>query len=221
MLTLPEQLTLLSTDERGRNQFSVPNLMNSALVGAALLQLLWAEAIAITEEQVTFVRRVPLASNSLNAVAALIANAPTPLSAAEWTRLSRSPLPDLRGSFQHHLLAQGLFVQRPCRKLLIFPSTFLAPEPAARERAVREMREALLGPSPEDLRQQALGALVDASGIIYRAFRTIEELRPARERAGELGQALTAATADAGTRLIMQGVYAAWRSETEGGVSMS
>lgn len=221
MLTLPEQLTILSTDDRGRAQFSVPNLLNSALVGAALLELHWQGAVSVTAQQVTVLDRAPLGNGPLSFVAAALADAPEPLPAATWTRLSRSPLPGLRALVQLALAQKGLFLRRPCRKLFLFPSTYLAPEPAARERTVGQMRTVLLGPRPDDLREQALGALVDASGIIYRAFRAIEDLRPAKERAGELAQALTGAAADEAVRLVLQGVYAARIADAETSPSMA
>lgn len=220
MLTLPEQLMLLSADERGRPQFSVANLFNAALVGAALLELLWEEAITVTPERVTVAQRGKLPSEVLNVVAAIVAHH-EPLPAADWTRLSRSPLPNMRDLVREHA-ADQLFTWQPCRKLFIFPSTVLVPDAGYRERMLHETRGVLLGPeAPDNLELWALGALVDVSGLIYRLYREYAELHAARERADLLGQRLMGPASDEGTSLIMQGVYAARRAETEGGLAMS
>jgi len=208
MLNLPEILTLLSYDERGRNQIVVGTEFNACLAGGALLELAWAGKVAVTPEQVTVLDPQPLGNPTLDHVLATVAAGP-PRSPGQWTCLSRSPLPELRAHCRQALVDQGLMQARARRVLFLFPGTAYVPDFSVWQALASEARGILQGPLTDDLRRQVLGALVDLASLTWPLIPSPPEFHPARERARELRTQVLKAEVEPAVRLLMLGVEAA------------
>ncbi|MGE5531174.1 MAG: GOLPH3/VPS74 family protein, partial [Bacteroidota bacterium] len=200
--------TLLSFSERGRTQYSVFQIFNGAVASASLVDLSWGGRLRIGPEAVEVINAEPTGKPHLDRVLAAI-GAGEAGPASYWTRLSRTPLPDLRATVREDLLQSGALSESRGRKLLVLPSVRYLPEWGQWNGAADQVRQTLLGPVTDDLRRQVLAVLVDVSGLIYE-YCDAKNLRAAREQSEAL-QALLCVSpaADRAVALALQGAMAA------------
>lgn len=217
-LTLVDELTLLTYDERGHNTLVVGSMGNACLAGAALIELRWRGRLAVTAPAVGVADPAPTGDTLLDHVLMTVAAGPASRPAAEWTRLSRPHLADLRDRSRDALLARGVLRSVRGRQLLLFPAArYLPSDPGLRAGLKNRVRAAALEPGEADVCTSVLLVLLEACYLASRLF-TNEQMRPGKERIETLRQEFTTASAaDVGLRLILQGVFAAKNShEGEG-----
>ncbi|MHB8996856.1 MAG: GOLPH3/VPS74 family protein [Armatimonadota bacterium] len=208
MLTIPEQLTLLSYSERGGTQYSVFQIFNAAVAAASLVELSWSGRVRVGPQAVEVVNAEATGKAHLDRVLTAIGDS-EPQPSSYWTRLSRSPLPDLRGTVRDALLSSGAMSESRGRKLLVLPSVRYLPKWGQWHGAAEQVRQTLLEPGTEEARRQVLAVLVDVSGLIY-AYCDAASLSSARRQSEALQELLCVSpAADGSVALALQAALAA------------
>lgn len=227
MLSLVDELVMLSYDDRGRNAIRVGNVLNSCLMGAALLELYWRGRLHIDEETVVARDSTPTGENVLDRVLEALGTQDKTLNPHMWTRLSRPLVANLRKVARSTLVERGVLCPVRRRRLLVFPVlVYEATSPAILKALTERVRQAALGLGNPDLRTRVLAVLCDLAYLSSRLFSSAE-IPPAKRRLRELEKELglgqvtgSEDPAQVAVGAVMQGVAEAQRQWNEEGHSM-
>jgi hypothetical protein len=188
MLTLPEQLLLISIDDRGAPRDPKSSL-GHALAGAALTELLLDGRLRHHDGQLVAATAPPAGDTVLDEVLAEVRAVQRPRTLKWWVnRLAsrhrgRTPI---RDRVIHELTDQGVLTSGQRRLLGLIPvGTHRLADPATAERVRVAVGEVLLGGQQPDDHIAALIALVQVSGLVDACVPDAER-RQGRRRAAQI-----------------------------------
>lgn len=171
MLTLPEELLLLSLDEQGNTASACATSLPYGLAGAALLDLRLMGKVQLDEGPVTILDPTPTGEPVLDAVLFAVYGHRKPLTLQKWVMQMTGKVPDLRGQALSRLIERGILREEEGRILWIFPSRKY-PEVDGRPEAsvVDRIRQAAAQFGQTDDRTRALMGLMKTCGLTGEVF---------------------------------------------------
>jgi hypothetical protein len=171
VLTLPEELVLLGTNEKGTTESAAWSSLDNGIAGARLLELSLAGRLALGEKGVIEVQdQTPTGDEVVDEALSAIASSERARNAKHWVgKLSKS---SVRKRVLARLDERGVLATERSRFLGIVPRTRHVEVDPGPEHEVRErLRSAVLGGLSEpDARTVALAALVRACGLTRNVF---------------------------------------------------
>ena len=173
MLTFVEETCLLLLDERTGELLPVhPNILECALVGAALVDLAFVYRIDTDPKSLTVMDRSPTGEAMLDRILARIGEQSETSDTATWIKtLSRDEAAALQKLAMDRLVERGILERKEKKSLLGFRSIHYRTVDHAAARKVKERMKALILtdeiPDPRDI---ALLSLVDACNILPHIF---------------------------------------------------
>jgi hypothetical protein len=215
MLTLAEEVLLLSHDDQRGQFLDLPDLMlHTALAGAVLMELAMLDRIDTDPERLMLVSAEPTGEPLLDATLAQIAEGPEERSAADWLDRLRGEGPRLRAEAVARLVERGVLRMEHGRVLWVF-ETRRYPLIDGRQQQEVKLRIAKLLLSDEipDPRDAMIVALAEACGLLRRVFSE-EELRRSRDRVRQIvrldliGRAVGTAIEELQASVIQMATYA-------------
>ena len=150
MLTLPEELLLLSLDDKGHTHSVAPASLDSGLLAAAVYELHFRGRVAIEPDGVTILDATPTGDSVLDETLKVLGTRPK----EEFEDLLSSQhghLAWLREKVKEGLCAKGELRQEEGRLLWLFPQKEYAVEHGSEEMSLLERitRTLLLGEAPD------------------------------------------------------------------------
>jgi hypothetical protein len=188
MLTLPERLLLISTDDRGRLRDPKSSL-GHALAGAALTELLLAGRLQYEAGRVVVATASPTGQSLLDDVLVEVGGEQRPRALTWWVKRLASRhggRKAVRDRLIDQLTERGVLARAERRVLGLVPvATHRVADPATAERVRAVIREVLLGRQQPDELAAALVALVQVSGLVDTCVPDAERGQ-ARRRARQI-----------------------------------
>ena len=192
MTTLPEELLLVSLDERGRPR-NPRSALGPALAGAVLADLLISGHLAFAPDGTITVAAAPGGTGTgdpvLDKALDLIRAEAKPRKLKWWvTKLAGGPWRNdvVRREVIDDLTAEGVLTKGSLKVLGLFERAAHRPaDPAAPERIRAGLRKVLLGDGSPDERLAALTGLVEVTGLVDACVGR-DERKAARRRAKQI-----------------------------------
>ena len=177
MLTIAEEFLLLSHDEQtGRMLYATQPITQIALVGAALMDLAFANRIDTDLQKLMLVDATPVGEPALDHVLALIAAEPNAeLSVRDWIDRLAPEADRIRELSLKRLIERGILREEEGRFLWVF-QTRRYPIIDNKEQTEVKLRIAQILMTDEipDPRDIAILNLADACGLLYEVFSSHE-----------------------------------------------
>jgi len=177
MLTIAEEFLLLSHDEQtGRMLYATQPITQIALVGAALMDLAFANRIDNDLQKLMLVDATPVGEPALDHVLALIAAEPNAeLSVRDWIDRLAPEADRIRELSLKRLIERGILREEEGRFLWVF-QTRRYPIIDNKEQTEVKLRIAQILMTDEipDPRDIAILNLADACGLLYEVFSSHE-----------------------------------------------
>jgi hypothetical protein len=223
-LTLPEELVLLGTTERGTTESAAWASLDNGIAGARLLELSLAGRLGLGEKGAIVVEdQTPTGDEVVDEALSAIASSERDRDAKHWVgKLSKA---SVRKRVLDRLDERGVLAAERGKFLGIVPRTRHVEIDPGPERELRErLRATVLGDEPSpDARTIALAALVRACGLTKTVFGK-EDRKEAERRIKDLaapdavGSAVKSVT-DATTAAVTAAVVAATTAGAAAGAS--
>jgi hypothetical protein len=186
MLTLPEELLLLSLDDKGHTHNVTPANLDTGLLAAAVYELHLRGRVAIEPEGVKVVDASPSGDSLLDETLKVLGTRPAGESFEDLLEAQHGHLAWLREKVKEGLCAKGELRQEENRLLWLLPQKEYAVEHGAEEMSlVERVTRALLLDEPADRRTSALLTLT-ASCYASDAHLRQRLFDPMRDRMYEI-----------------------------------
>jgi golgi phosphoprotein 3 len=183
MLTLAEEVLLLSHDDEHGQFLDLPDVMlHTALAGAVLMELAMLDRIDTDLQRLTLVSAEPTGEPLLDATLAQVANEPEARSTASWLDRLRGEGPRIRAEAIARLIERGVLRQEHSRLLWVFESRRYPLLDGRQQQEVKlRIAKLLLSDEIPDARDAMITALAEACGLLRRVFSE-QELRRSQGR---------------------------------------